>query len=62
MTDGREIPVDCAFAGYDPEGIAVWKVITKIGPGTVELLKADTIPPRTAIQFPLKIVDVEEDS
>jgi len=55
LTDGREIPVECVHAGYEG-GVAVWEVITKVDPGLVAQVRADVLPARTAIRFPLGFV------
>lgn len=52
LTDGREIPVECVHAGYEGR-VAVWEVITKVDPDMVAGVRADRLPGRTAIRFPL---------
>lgn len=55
LTDGREIPVECVHAG-DEAGVAVWEVITRVDAGLVAQVRADVLPARTAIRFPLGFV------
>jgi len=56
LADGREVPVECVYAGRNRDGIAVWEVVTDLGAGTVCELKADILPAKTAIRFPMKLM------
>ena len=51
--DGREIPVECLYAGRDDDGIHVWVAVAPheaaIGVGMG--LQVDVWPPETAIEL-----------
>lgn len=61
MADGTEIPVDCAFVGLDDDGIAIWMVVTDLPLGNVVNMRADLMPARSAIRFPMRLVVTRDD-
>lgn len=52
--DGNEHAVSLAFAGYSTEGVARWYVVDA-APGPWRAMRADTIPARSEIIFPLDL-------